>query len=497
MNEPALKKTVKHTLVFSVWVVLNRGISLLMLPIYTRCLTPADYGILELIEMTVDIASILAGIGIISGLAKYYYQFQEKPERDELVSTLFILLIVSYLVVCLIAVQFTTNFSQLIFGTDKYGGYLNIGLLNIFLHSTICFVPLAVFRTQQRSTVFVAVSVIKLVTQLSLNILLVVYLKKGVFGVLVSNTVALLLVGVGLASYTLHSVGFKFSRQKAFLLLRFGYPFVFVNLAAFLLTFSDRYFLNYFHKSGDVGIYALAYKFGVLVQTFPMSPMLNTWMVQRFEVVRSDGYEKVFNSFLGWLALLSISSALVISILARDVLRIMATPAFWQAYRIVPVIAIAYLLQGSTDYFNFGIYQSSRTRHMAYATVLSALLIVGLSFLLIPEYGMLGAAWATLIAFAFRLAYVYFASQHFFHVTFHFGRILRIALPAVLVYFLSLGLTSVYESAPVFASLALNCGLVLLYFLLIHISGVLTPSERKAIAQFLRSPRESLTALRR
>ena len=92
-----INKTGKYAVIYLVGVLLERGVSFVMLPIYTRFLTPGDYGTLELLTMTLDVIAILAGLGLSEAVYRFYYRFDTVGERNRVISTVTILLITSYL----------------------------------------------------------------------------------------------------------------------------------------------------------------------------------------------------------------------------------------------------------------------------------------------------------------------------------------------------------------------------------------------------------------
>jgi O-antigen/teichoic acid export membrane protein len=358
--------------------------------------------------------------------------------------------------------------------------------------SFLIYVPLAFIQVQKKSGHFVIINALKLAIQLFLNILFVVYLGKGVLGVLYSTFIASVITGVVLATYTFSKVRYRFSWKMAGKLFKFGYPFVFSGLGAFILTYSDRYFLKYYAQLSSVGIYSLGYKFGFLLAMFPVRPLFNIWMVQRFEIITQKDYERTFNQFLSWFVILTLSVGLVISLFSGNVLRVMAAPSFWEAYKIVPIIVLAYFFQACTDYFNFGILYSGRTKHMAYGTILSAAVIIILSFLLIPRYGIYGAAWATLISFFVRLSYVYAVSQRLFRIHYALAKpvgTLVIMVSLVAVYSISLTYPLLDKSI---VSLSLAVFLLLVFYLLLFSFNIIGTEEKRIIRGFLRAPLKTL-----
>jgi O-antigen/teichoic acid export membrane protein len=494
MNKDLLK-TFGHAGIYTVGIILNRAVSFLMLPIYTRFLTPADYGILELLEMTVDVVSIVAGVGIVNGLSKFYYQYETETARKEVVSTIFLMVIAFYSTACLISGFSSSTISNIVFRTSKYGYCVAISFVNLFLQF-LTYVPLAYIRTKQKSMLFVLISTVSLVLQLSLNILFLIYLRKGLIGVLYSTMISSFVTSAILTIYTFSRVGFRFSGEKAGRLLKFGLPFVLSGFGAFILTFSDRYFLNHYRNLSQVGIYSLGYKFGFLLMAFPIQPLFNIWMVQRFELVNKQSYEKNFNQFLSWFFIITLAVGLFVSLTARDVLRIMSAPAFWGAYRIVPIVILAYFLQACTDFFNFGIFYTGKTKHIAYGTIVSTVVIIGLSFLLIPRYGMFGAAWATLVAFSVRLIYVYFASQKLFKIPYDLKRPAGVLGMSVVIYLVYWNSMELLHLDNLFMSFSMSALSFTAFCLFLFLFKIITPEERRIFSATLRSPFKTLAEIK-
>jgi O-antigen/teichoic acid export membrane protein len=491
-----LRKTMSHAGIYAVGILLNRAASFVMLPIYTRLLTPSDYGVLELLEVTVDIVSIVTGLGVLQGLFKFYYKFDDEAERKTIISTTFLLVVLGYGSVALAGASACGPISTLIFSSKGYSKYVAISFLNLFL-SFLIYVPLAYVRTLQRPLLYISGTTLQLVLQLSLNILLVVYFRMGVLGVLYSTMIASLVVGLTGSLYLFSRVGLTFSAEKAKMLLKFGYPFVFSGLGAFILTYADRYFLNHYGQLSSVGIYSLGYKFGFLLMMFPVNPLFTAWMVQRFEIVSKDNYEEVFNKFLEWFVFVTLAVALLISLYIRDVLRIVSAPSFWPAAHIVPIILAAYFLQACTDFFNFGIYQGGETKHVAYGTLLAALAAIALCFMLIPSYGVFGAAWATLISFVVRLVYIYAASQKTFRIEY---RLLRpfaygvVWLLLISIYHTGIKFLPVFEE--IYLSASLGALLLLAFLCSGYLFGTISGQTVKWLSNFISSPVRTLRELR-
>ncbi len=480
----SLRKTFTHAGIYAVGNLLARAASFLMLPIYTRYLTPSDYGTLELVELTVEIFSIVASAGIINGMSKYYYQYKDENDKNELVFTIFAIILISYIAFCAMGILFSKKLSLMVFGSDSNHFLIMLAMVNLFF-SMLVIVPFNYLRTKQKSVFFVVISLMKLLVQLSLNILFVVYLKMGVVGVLYSTCISSLLIGSYLSVYIIREVSWKFSLTKARELMIFGYPFIITGFAAFINTFSDRFFLNKYCDIASVGIYSLGYKFGFLLMAFPISPLFQIWQVQRFEIVLQENYTNDCNKFFLWFTIITISTALFIALTVSDILALMSNSAFWEAKNIVPIILIAYYFQACTDFFNFGIYYSGKSKFMAYATAIAAIAIVVMSFILIPKYGMYGAAWATLICFFVRLLYVYIYSQKLYFIKYNLKEAMIVISTAVLMYLFYL-LTRIYlNNVNIYLSILISLCFFGSYITALFLLGVIDKSDCDKLISYL------------
>lgn len=306
----------------------------------------------------------------------------------------------------------------------------------------------------------------------------------GVLGVLYSNLASSFVMGLVLTCYTYKSVGISFSRPMAKSMLLFGAPFIMSNLASFILTFSDRYFLKAYADLAVVGVYSLGYKLGFVLWMFPVQPIMNIWNPQRFEIAKNSNAQETNYRVFFFFNLLIISVALGISLFSRDLFRIMSAPVFWDAYKIVPLIMIAYIVQAWTVFGNFGVMYKGKTQYIAIGTTVAAVLIIIFSFILIPTLHAFGAAIATILAFAVRFIIIYFFSQKEFPLLLPWKKCLMILISAIFIYLSSLFL----KQENVIASVAVNSAFFGAYFVCLMILPIFTRMERQMIFNLILHP---------
>src|SRR5678816_3780199 len=170
---------------------------------------------------------------------------------------------------------------------------------------------------------------------------------------------------VALLAHTVITSGVSFSIPKTRQMLAFGAPFVLTGIGAFIMNFADRYFLNLYAGLGQVGIYALGYKFGFMLNMLAVAPFLQMWEAQMFVVQKETSPGPVYARVFEYFAALLLLAVLGVSIFIQDILRVVASPEYAGAAAIVPIVALAYVLNGWGQYFRLGMLLTKRTQVIA------------------------------------------------------------------------------------------------------------------------------------
>ncbi len=480
----------RDTLIYGVGVVLNRAVSFFMLPVYTRYLTTSDYGVLQLLDMTIDISFIIFTAGMSAGMSLFYFQAESERERADIVRTSFAL----EMGLTIIGSTALFLLSPWIwrYGLKGAGAVLFIRITAInFALQMLTGVPLMVLQLKQRSHVIITINFLRLVGQVGLNILFVVILKQGVRGILFTGLIVNSIQGFALAAWLLRDMPGRVRMDIVRRLRRFGIPYQLSTGGNFVLAFGDRFFLQASRGASAVGLYGLAYQFGFLLHQLSTEQILKAWNPQRLQLLnepideRDRRYERGFHYF----NLILLTMAAGIGVFVRPVIRLMTTSAFHSAANMVPIILAAYVVQSWGGATQFGIGVSHKTKYMTYSTWAAVVVVLILYATLIPIWGGYGAALATLVAFAVRFWLGYYWSQRLWPVRYGWVPNLRLAVwsaGAVAAAFL-LPVTGIL------AQFGLGFGLLAIYSTLAWIS-FLTPDDRALIVSLIRSP-SSLEAL--
>jgi O-antigen/teichoic acid export membrane protein len=482
----------RDTLIYGIGMMLSRAVSFFMLPVYTRYLTTADYGIVNLLDMTIDISYILFTAGMSAGMSLFYFQAKSDQERADVVITSYALemgLTVLGTGVLLLLSPWVWQYGLKGAGTVLF---VRITAVNFALQMLTA-VPLVLLQIRQRPHAVITINLVRLVLQLSLNILFVVFLRMGVKGILITGLIVNALQGFAMMAWLLREMPGRVRMDIVRQLRRFGVPLQISRAGSFVLSFGDRFFLQASRGASAVGIYGLAYQFGFLLNQLSTEQILKAWNPQRLLMLnepreqRDARYDRGFHYFN--LVLLTVATG--IGIFIKPVIAVMTTAPFHPAAGLVPIILAAYVVQGWEKVTQFGISVSRQTRYQGYATWVGLGVVLVLYATLIPRWGGYGAAIATLVAFIVRAAASYYWSQKLWPVSYSWSRTLRLA-----GYSTGLVLAAFYIPARgIPAQLALGLGLLAVYAVLTWFT-FLHVDDRRLLTSIARSPTRAGSLIR-
>ncbi|MFW8600778.1 oligosaccharide flippase family protein [Desulfobacterota bacterium M19] len=481
------KKIISHGKIYLTGTILQRSVSFIMLPIYTRCLTPSDYGTIELLSMTLDFVGIILGLRIGEAIFRYYADYKNKTDKNEVISTALWLVAILNVAGFLFIAAGAKPISTMVFGNTEQIRNLLLFALTMLMQGFIG-IPMTYIRARQRPWLFVVFSTIKLTLQLGLNILFVVYLRLHVEGVIYSAIISALLMGCMLGFYTLKECGIRFSRQKARRLISFSLPMMATGIIAFYITFGDRYFLRFYSGGlNEVGVYSLGYKFGFMLMFLIVMPFASIWDSEKYNIAQKKTAKEEFQKIFIIYSTVVILACICISLYVKNLLHIMSAPSFWGAAQIVPVILGAYLANAFSQFVNLGILLRHKTIEITYGTIIAAGVISLGYFLLIPRYGAMGAAWATLLAFASRTLWVYWRAKKLYDMGLCWKSAGLLIGLWLIVY-----ICSMYGPANFAASLLLNSSLLIVVALTLLYLPILPDWLRRDTRRILRNPRSAV-----
>jgi O-antigen/teichoic acid export membrane protein len=484
MSASSSKKIISHGSIYLLGSILQRCVSFVMLPIYTRCLTPADYGTIELLSMVLDFVGIMLGLRVGQAIFRFYEKYDNIQDKNEVITTsmyLVALLNLSGIFLIVLSAKPLTYF--------VFGDYDNAFWLILFsftlLGQGFMEIPMTFLRAQQKPWLYVTFSVLKLALQLGLNIYFVVVQDLHVAGVIYSALFSSAIMIIILGAYTFIHTGWRASVVKAKQLVSFSLPLVLTGMISFYITFGDRYFLRLLGSLAEVGVYSVGYKFGFLLTFIVAGPFNNIWDSEKYKINRKENAREEYRRiFLGYNLVLFLV-VVGISVFVKDLLKIMSAPAFWPAANIVPIVLAAYVTNIWAGFTNLGVMLEQKTIEITYGTLMAAAVVTAAYLILIPHFGAMGAAWASLLAFGTRFVWVYWRSKRLYDMGLAWKRI------GVLVLVGTAAISLSYRTPDdLLVSLCLNTAIFVISCLsLLAIPGIIPVEYRRRVMSIMKNPR--------
>lgn len=491
----------RDAVVYGMGNYLGKAVGFCLIPVYTRYLSTADYGILALTGMFGSILFIIINMGQSSAIFRSYFDSDDPTARDSVISTGFGLLLGLSLPISLLPMFVSSEVAGLLLG-DPALKWLIVLTSLATISKEFDRIPFAVMRAKRETRKYAAFSLTRTLLGILLAITLVVGFEKGVVGILISQCVTeiglclLLYPGIlsslkpSFSGTIASSLKQSFSGTIARDLLSFGLPFVPAGISSFLLNLSNRYFLKHYATLDEVGLYALGSRFGEIIWLLVWAFQL-AWPTFLFSNRKSPTarqlYARVTTYYIAGMAFIWLG----ISVFAKEVITLMAAPSFHAAYRVVPLIALASLLHGVAFLGAAGISLNKKTIYYPLIVGVSALLNLALNYLWIPSYGMMGAAYAMVASFLLQCILTPAIALRFYFIPYEYGRILRIAAVCGGLFFLSGWLGDAPLSLAVSGKLLLLC----LYPLLLLLMGFFLNEEFLFMRRMAGTVRSRLVAL--
>jgi len=434
-----LRRLTKHSAIYGVGHILSRAIGFLLLPLYTNYLSAAQYGVVALVFTFVAFANIIFLYGLDSAFLRFYALEESRDGKNKILSTVFFM--TAFTSVCFFFVLFfsSTFLSHLLLGCPGMGPLFKMasGILFFDALSTFSYLLL---RMEERSGRFIAYRFYNILLTLGLNILLVVHLGKGVAGVFLSNLIASAFTMAILLPVIWRRLSPTLSTQLIKNILKFGLPFIPAGLASMTMELIDRYMLRGMKGLEEVGVYNAGYKLG-LVMLLVVMAFKFAWQPFFLSLGRVESRaKKSFAAVLTYFLLTSTFLLLVVSFFVDDLVRLsffgltVFGPEFWSGTRVVPIILLAYIMMGLYLVFLPGIFLKKKTKFVPLFTGVGAVTNILLNCLLIPRWGMMGAAWATLFGYLAMVLALYMTVQRFYPVRYQLGRLAKVIFVAALLF---------------------------------------------------------------
>ncbi|CAN5290113.1 oligosaccharide flippase family protein [soil metagenome] len=473
-----LRRLGKHSAIYGLGGLVSRILAVLLLPLYTRYLTPSDYGKVETLIALTTVAGIALRMGITSAFFRFYFDSSEPERRRIVLRTSFWFTMTMATVGLLVGLALSREISTVLFGSSDDTELVAAALVGLWAGMNYEQLT-SLFRVEERSVAFVCASLANILLTVGATLVLVVALDAGPVGVIVGNFTGTMLVYFTLVGYRREQLGLQLDRGLLREMNRFGLPLMPTALFLWTTNFSDRLFLVKLANTAEVGVYSVGVRIASAMVLL-LSAFRLAWPAFAYSIEDDAEARRTYAYVLTYLVLVTTWVATGLTLLSPWIVDWLAAPSFARASQVVGPLTFAAVAFGGYIVVAIGVGRARRTQFNWVVTGAAAAVNIALNLILIPPYEMMGAAVATIAAYATMFVGMSWWAQRAYRVPYQWRRVLTAALAGA---GLAVAGKLIGGGLPVALALALAYPLALLPL------GFYLPAERRAIGARLRLAR--------
>jgi O-antigen/teichoic acid export membrane protein len=420
-----LKRLIASLGAYQIADVVSRFIAVLLLPVYTRYISPAGYGEVELLGNGVIFISILVRFGIIESFLRFYFIDADAERRDALARRSVAFLLIATTITSLILAALAAPLSKLVLGHEDTSIFL-VAVLGLWAFTNLE-LAYGLLRVDERLRAYATASLINVGLTIVSSVVLVVVLGKGALGLLLGNYGSSTLVLLGLWWTMRHRLRPRRAHvERMGELLRFGLPTVPAEASVYALSLIDRYYI--YHRSPTMaGLYSIAVKLAGAV-AFIVRAFQYAWPPLAYSITDDAEAARLYGLVATYYLAISGWVVAGLALLGRWVLRLLAAPAYFDAYRALPWVALGWALYGLWVVFLVIAGRAKVTTRNFPAALAGLATNVLLLVTLIPPLGIAGAGIALCGAYVVMLSVMHLLTRRVFSVHFEWRRIAQLTI---------------------------------------------------------------------
>tara|TARA_B100000963_G_C22583773_1_gene652073 strand:+ start:99 stop:1565 length:1467 start_codon:yes stop_codon:yes gene_type:complete len=472
-------RTFKDSSVYAISSILNSAISFLLLPILTFYYDAAEYGIYSIIISIVVIMGGFFYFGASSSYARFVYDNLSKEHKSTVFSqTLNLALFGGLVMISLIIIcgDFVSNY---LFETSNYHIHFIAASVATVLGFFVAILHV-VFQFDKSPRKLLIISFIAIISNFIVTYLLLVYYNYGILapiiGILISNLIVTIFLLINY--FNLYNPLVKMYRFSNF--LKFGFHSSISGILFYLIDYSDRLMINQILSADEVGIYSLGYKLGLIINIILVIPFSQAWAPVKMEYLNDIRQYEFTTKIISYYFLLGVIIVFISTLFGTHIFDIFFVNKDFNGYaKVFPIIMSSIFIYGIINISNIGLHKEEKINYQNFIMLIALLINIILNISYLEQYGILLAAFSTLITYSFIALFVTTLSNKYLNVTIEKYRVFSL----LILLFLLLVINSFTEFF-FYISIIQKMIICILFFLIIYIFWV-NIHEKKIIKKLI------------
>ncbi len=419
-----LRRLARHSAIYGLGGLVSRILATVLLPLYTHYLPTNAYGRVETITAATAVLAIVLQMGIATAFFRFYFDVKEPAQKLTVVRTSFWFTMASSTLGLVLGLVFAGPIGHWIALGDQ-PNLVRAGAVGLWAQTNYNQLT-SLFRVEQRSLEYAIASVVNVLVTVAAMVVFVAVLNWGAIGLVAGNFTGTLTVYLALLAYRREQLGLEFDRVLFRRMQKFGMPLVPSALALWAINFIYREFLAWYKGQGEVGVYSVAIKVASII-TFVMVAFRTAWPAFAYSIEDDRDARRTYSFVLTYLLAAVTWVALALGALSPWWVRLLSgRESYLRAEKGVGLLAFAFALYAGYTVLAIGSGRARRTQFNWVVTGCGAAVNIGLNFWLIPRYGLVGAAIATLGGYLALFVAMTAYAQRVYPVPYQWRRVLTV-----------------------------------------------------------------------
>lgn len=428
-----LKQLVSDSLIYGLSGVVAKMIGIFLIPLYTRLFLPEDYGIINLINTTFFLISLLVVCGLDSAVARWFYDSSEEKDQKKTFAAYIWFQLLIAIVFCSIIITYSSSISKTFFkdaGKPIYFVLPALSLITNILPSVL----INWYRLHRRPIATVTFTIAQTITTIALTILFVIVFRWRITGVFAAITISSTIFSIVVVFQLKDWLNFSwFHKERLRVMLKFALPMIPAAISYWLLNNTDSYFIAYFTKSThEVGLFGIGAMVASGLALFT-GAFQQAWGPFAFSIINNPDAKNVYaNVFLLYGYFIGLLAALLM-LYAPEILMIFTTSDYYDSAWVAGILGYNLLFIGMSYIAIIGTTIVKSTKPYGYAMLYATLFTVLLNVILIPRFGKEGSALATVVAQVMVPVYLFYIGQKVYPIPYKFAHVSLVIITLLII----------------------------------------------------------------
>ncbi len=423
-----LKQIGKDSAIYSISELLTKAVGILLIPIYTRYLTQADYGIISLISPFIGVLIIFINLGMRGAFSRFYFDHEYGSiEQKKLFGNIILFTSFFGFIICLILTFFGEQIFVPIFPNVPFYPFVFLTIWTAYFGLFYDF-KIILYKVRVKSAQYGIYSFLKFLFIVLFTIYAVVLLKKGAIGKIFSEFAVTVAFGILSFILLIKDIKFNINFKDLKKILQYSLPLVPHLIAAIIANFSGRFFINYFDGLEETAIFNIGFLLGSIMQIIVTS-INNSWVpfFTKKALENKEEDKLVFSKLITYYTLVILLIGMVLIFFSKEAILVLGTKAYLKGASIIPIIVISYIFNGFYFMAASGIMLVKKAvKYLPLITISATLINILLNWILVPKFGIVGSAFATLGYLFVMFVATFTISQRVYYIPYQYRRILTL-----------------------------------------------------------------------